>query len=119
IDSLSETGLEQIQVTSFVNPKAVPSMADAEEVARGFTRKPGVRYTGLWLNDKGLERAIATQKLDIRGSLSFTASEKFLLRNQKRTLEENLNAARGIADMFKHYGVTVDRASIMAAFGCN
>jgi len=119
IDSLSETGLEQIQVTSFVNPKAVPTMADAEEVVRGFKRKPGVRYTGLWLNDKGLERAIATQKLDIRGSLSFTASEKFLLRNQKRTMQENLQAARTIADMFQRYDVTVDRMSIMAAFGCN
>lgn len=119
IDSLSETGLEQIQVTSFVNPKAVPTMADAEEVVRGFTRKPGVRYTALWLNDKGLERAIATGKLDIRGSLSLTASEKFLLRNQKRTLEQNLEAARSIIGMFKHYNVTVDRASIMAAFGCN
>lgn len=119
IDSLSETGLEQIQITSFVNPKAVPTMADAEQVVNGFTRKPGVRYTALWLNDKGLERAIATGKLDIRGSLSLTASEKFLLRNQKRTLQQNLEAARAIADMFKHYNVTVDRASIMAAFGCN
>lgn len=119
IDSLSETGLEQVQVTSFVNPKAVPSMADAEQVVSGFTRKPGVRYTGLWLNDRGLERAIATQKLDIRGSLSLTASEKFLQRNQKRTLQQNLDAARLMADMFKHYDVVVDRASIMAAFGCN
>jgi hydroxymethylglutaryl-CoA lyase len=119
IDSLSETGLEQIQVTSFVNPKAVPTMADADEVVQGFTRKPGVRYTALWLNDKGLERAIATAKLDIRGSLSLTASEKFLLRNQKRTLQQNLEAASAIIDMFKHYNVTVDRASIMAAFGCN
>lgn len=119
VDSLSETGLEQIQVTSFVNVKAVPNMADAEEVVRGFTRKPGVRYTGLWLNDKGLERAIATQKLDIRGSLSFTASEKFLLRNQRRTLAQNLEAARGMIAMFKHYEVEINRASIMAAFGCN
>lgn len=119
IDSLSRTGLEQIQVTSFVNPKAVPTMADAEEVVQGFTRKPGVRYTALWLNDKGLERAIATGKLDVRGSLSLTASETFLLRNQKRTLQQNLEAARSIIGMFKHYNVTVDRASIMAAFGCN
>ena len=119
IDSLSQTGLEQIQVTSFVNPQAVPTMADADEVARGFTRKPGVRYTGLWLNDKGLERAIATGKLDIRGSLSLTASEKFLLRNQKRTLAQNVEAVRSIIGMFKHYNITVNRASIMAAFGCN
>lgn len=119
VDSLSETGLEQIQVTSFVNVKAVPAMADAEEVVKGFTRKPGVRYTGLWLNDKGLERAIATQKLDIRGSLSLTASEKFLLRNQKRTLAQNVEAVRGMIQMFKHYQVPINRASIMAAFGCN
>jgi hydroxymethylglutaryl-CoA lyase len=119
IDSLSETGLEQIQVTSFVNPQAVPTMADAEEVAKGFTRKPGVRYTGLWLNDKGLERAIATQKLDIKGSLSLTASEKFLLRNQRRTLAQNVEAVRSIIGMFKHYNVPVNRGSIMAAFGCN
>jgi hydroxymethylglutaryl-CoA lyase len=119
IDSLSETGLEQIQVTSFVNSKAVPAMADAEEVVKGFTRKPGVRYTGLWLNDKGLERAIATGKLDIRGSLSLTASEKFLLRNQKRTLEQNVEAVRTIIGMFRHYNIPINRASIMAAFGCN
>ena len=119
IDSLSETGLEQIQVTSFVNAKAVPSMADAEDVVKGFTRKPGVRYTGLWLNDKGLERAIATQKLDIRGSLSLTASEKFLLRNQRRTLAQNIDAVRAMIQMFKHYNVEINRASIMAAFGCN
>ena len=119
IDSLSETGLEQIQVTSFVNPNAVPTMADAEDVARGFKRKPGVRYTGLWLNDKGLERAIATQKLDIKGSLSLTASEKFLLRNQRRTLAENVEAVRSIIGMFKHYNVPINRGSVMAAFGCN
>lgn len=119
IDSLSETGLEQIQVTSFVNPNAVPTMADAEEVARGFKRKEGVRYTGLWLNDKGLERAIATQKLDIKGSLSLTASEKFLLRNQRRTLAQNVEAVRTIISMFKHYNVPINRGSVMAAFGCN
>ena len=119
IDSLSETGLEQIQVTSFVSPAAVPQMADAPEIVAGFKRKPGVRYTGLWLNDKGLERAIATQKLDIRGSLSLTASEKFLLRNQKRTLVQNVEAVRSMIGMFNHYKVPINRASIMAVFGCN
>jgi hydroxymethylglutaryl-CoA lyase len=119
IDSLSNTGLQQIQVVSFVNPKAVPGMADAEEVVKRFARKPGIRYTGLWLNDKGLERAIATERLDIRGSLSLTASEKFLLRNQKRTLAENLKAQESIIAMYRHYQVSVDRAGIMAAFGCN
>lgn len=119
IDALSGTGLNHIQTVSFVNPKRVPGWADAEEVVTGFTPKPGVRYTGLWLNDKGLERAIATGKLHIRGSISLTASEKFLLRNQRRTLLENVEAQRGMIQLFTKHKVTVERAAIMAAFGCN
>src|SRR5271165_7399304 len=84
IDSLSKTGLRQIQVASFVPPQNVPGWADAEEVVQGFARAPGVRYTALWLNDKGLERALATGRLDLAGTVSLTVSEKFLLRNQKR-----------------------------------
>jgi hydroxymethylglutaryl-CoA lyase len=119
IDALSETGLKQIQVVSFVSPKAVPQMADAEEVVAGFRKKPGVRYTALWLNDKGLARALATKRLDIKGSLSLTASEKFLKRNQNRTLAENSTAQHGIIGMYKEHGVAVEHGSVMAAFGCN
>ena len=119
IDSLSKTGLKQIQVVSFVNPKAVPGMADAEEVVKGFQRAPGVCYTGLWLNEKGLQRAISSGKLDVSGSISLTASERFLQRNQNRTLAENLKAQDATIAMFKQNNISVERASIMAAFGCN
>lgn len=54
IEALSETGLTHMQVVSFVNPKKVPGMADADDVVRGFRPKPGIHYTGLWLNEKGL-----------------------------------------------------------------
>lgn len=119
IDALSKTGLKQIQVCSFVNPKNVPGMADAEEVVKGFTRHPGVRYTALWLNDKGLQRALTTGKLDVRGSISLTASETFLKRNQNRTLKENIEAQHATLKMYKERGVPVERGSIMSAFGCN
>ena len=119
IDALSATGLQQIQVASYVNPKAVPGMADADDIVKGFERRQGVRYTALWLNDKGLQRAIASGRLDIRGSISLTASEKFLLRNQNRTLAENLAAQHGTIAMYKAHGIEVDRAGIMASFGCN
>ena len=119
VDSLSKTGLKQIQVASFVNPKAVPGMADADDIVKGFTRAPGVRYTALWLNEKGLQRAIASGKLDVRGSISLTASERFLQRNQNRTLAENLKAQDQSVATFKAHDIAVDRASIMAAFGCN
>ena len=119
IDALSKTGLRQIQVCSFVPPKNVPGMADADEVVKGFTRQPGVRYTALWLNEKGLHRALASDKLDVKGSISLTASETFLKRNQNRTMAENIEAQRRIIGMYKENCVPVERASIMAAFGCN
>jgi len=119
IDSLSKTGVKHIQVVSFVPAKNVPGMADAEEVVRGFTPAPGVSYTGLWLNNKGLERALAIGKLDVKGSLSLTASENFLLRNQKRTFEENIEAQHGIIAMYQQHNIPIERASLMAAFGCN
>ena len=82
IDALSETGLNHIQVASFVNPKRVPGWADADQVVAGFNRRPGVEYTALWLNLQGFERALGTNRLDIKGSFSLTASEAFLQRNQ-------------------------------------
>ena len=119
IDALSATGLRQIQVASFVNPKNVPGWADADEVVARFERKPGIRYTALWLNAKGFERALATKRLDVQGSISLTASETFLKRNQNRDFAQNLAAQREIIALYKRHGVKVDRASIMAAFGCN
>ena len=119
IDSLSETGLNRIQIVSFVNPKAVPGMADAEEVVEGFHKKPGISYVGLWLNDKGLKRAIDSGRLEVKGSVSLCASEPFLIRNQNRTMEENIPLQHKTMEMFKANDVSVVRGAVMAAFGCN
>ncbi len=119
IDALSGTGLTQMQIVSFVNPKAVPGMADAEEIVKGINIKPGIEYTGLWLNDKGFERAIAAGRLAIKGSIALCTSAKFLKRNQNRTPEQQIAATHGIIDMYKEKGVEVERGTIMAAFGCN
>src|SRR6266481_1488973 len=59
IDALSLTGVRRIQVASLVNPKLVPSWADADAVIAGFTPAPGVAYTALWFNKAGLDRALA------------------------------------------------------------
>lgn len=119
IDSLSQTGLNRIQIVSFVNPKAVPNMADAEDVVAGFDKKPGVSYVGLWLNDKGLKRAIESQRLEVKGSISLCASEPFLMRNQNRTFAEQIPAQHETMRMYAENGVDVKRAAVMAAFGCN
>lgn len=118
IDSLSGTGLKEIQVVSFVPGKNVPGMADADEVVAGMRRAPGVSYTGMWLNEKGLQRALASG-VDVKAGLMLTASEAFLKRNQNRTMDENIAAVRRMADVYADLGVFVNRVSIAAAFGCN
>ena len=66
IDRLASAGLSVIEATSFVSPKWVPQLADAEDVLAGISRRPGVRYTALTPNIKGLERALAA------GAVSYT-----------------------------------------------
>jgi len=121
IDALSETGLNHIQVASFVNPNRVPGWADADEVVQRYRRKPGVHYTALWLNIKGLQRALEyrDRRLDIEGSFSLTASPTFLAKNQQRSMEDNIQQAHETIKLYKHHDVKLKRASIMAAFGCN
>ena len=119
VDALSETGLKNIQVISFVNPKAVPQVADAEEVAKRFKRKPGVVYTSVYMNVKGFERALNTGKLDMEGHIYLTASETFSKRNTNRTLEEELLAQRQVIQLHKVKGIPITGGSILTAFGCN
>ena len=120
IDALSHTGLKQIQVVSFVPPQNVPGMADASELVAGFTPNPDVDYVALWLNERGLQRALGhDDKLLIFGSIGLTCSAPFLARNQRRTMEENIEAQRSIMKMYRANGVAVKRGSLMAAFGCN
>jgi hydroxymethylglutaryl-CoA lyase len=119
IDALADTGIRHMQIVSFVSPTRVPGMADAEEVVRGITPKSGVKYTGLWLNEKGLERAIATGRLTIEGKISLAASERFQKRNQNKTIAEQIDYNHRVIDMYREHGIPVTRASVMAAFGCN
>ncbi len=119
IDALAHTGLDHIQIVSFVNPKAVPGMADAEHVVAGVAPAPGVAYTALWLNDKGFERAVATGRLEIKGTIVLCASDPFLMRNQHRTPEQQLADQRAMVATYKARGIAIERGGIMAAFGCN
>ena len=120
IDALSQTGINRIQIVSFVNSKNVPGMADAEDVVCGITPRPGVAYTALWLNEKGFQRALKfSDRLTNTGTIQLSASEKFSIRNQNRTAAQQLAGQHAIVDMYKASGVPVERGSIMAAFGCN
>jgi hydroxymethylglutaryl-CoA lyase len=119
IDALSGTGLDHIQIVSFVNPKAVPGMADAEAVVKGITPKDGVAYAGLWFNEKGFERALATQRIEVTGSIFLSASEPFLKRNNNRTNEQVEAEAHRMIELYQAHNVPVEKCGVMAAFGCN
>lgn len=120
IDALSQTGLDHIQIVSFVNPKLVPGMADADEVVNGIKSRPGVGYTALWLNEKGFERALThDNRLALIGTIQLCTSEKFLKCNQNRTMEQQLAGQHAVVALYKANGVAVERGSVMAAFGCN
>lgn len=119
IDALSDTGLRHIQIVSFVSPTRVPGMADAEQVVAGITPRPGVHYTGLWLNEKGFERAKATGRLSLEGRMSLAASEAFQKRNQNTSFEQQIEYNHRVISMYREHGIPVTRATVMAAFGCN
>src|SRR5205823_8685446 len=89
VDLLSAAGLPRIEVTSFVNPKAVPQLRDAEQVMARITRRPGTRYAALVPNEKGAVRAIDAGVDAIHTVLS--ASESHNLANVNMTIAESLD----------------------------
>jgi len=120
INALSETGLKNIQACSFVNPRLVPGWADAEAVVEGFTPTKGIKYTGLYFNGNGLDRAMKYHgKLTLSGSISLTASEGFTKKNLNRSHAENVAAMKRQASLHLDNKINVTRIGVMAAFGCN
>lgn len=119
IDALSNTGLREIEVASFVSPKRVPNMADAEQVVAGLSMTAGVDYTCLYFNEQGFRRAEATGRLKMGGTIMLCASRAFLSRNQNRTPEEQVAEQRANIERHKAHGIPIDTAGISAAFGCN
>lgn len=88
IDALSETGLAEIEVSSFVSPKWIPQLADAEEVFARIQRAPGVTYLALVPNEQGLDRAMRARANKV--AVFAAASETFSRRNTNASIAETL-----------------------------
>jgi len=115
VDRLSEAGLPQIEVTSFVHPRVVPQLRDAEAVMAGITRRPGTSYSALVPNDKGAVRAIDAGADELRTVIS--ASESHNLANVNMTVEESLGKLAAVAEVAVRARVPVV-AGISTSFGC-
>jgi hydroxymethylglutaryl-CoA lyase len=105
VNALSRTGVTEIEAGSFVSPKAVPQLADSDEVFRKIERMPGVVYSALVPNERGLERArtVAAQKIAV-----FTAaSETFTQRNIHATVRESIERFKPVVSGAKRDGIAV------------
>ena len=119
IEALARTGLAQIQAVSFVSPRRVPGMADADDVVAALSPRSGVTYTALWLNEPGLDRALRAPSISVHGRIGLCASSAFLLRNQNTTPEEALVAQRRMVATLLERNVAPEHGVVQAAFGCN
>jgi isopropylmalate/homocitrate/citramalate synthase len=115
IERLTAAGLPVIEVTSFVSPKAVPQLADAEEVMRRIARRPGTRYLALVPNERGLERALAAGCDAI--ALFTAASEAFSQANVHASIEETFQRFRPVAERARAAGLWI-RGYVSTAFHC-
>jgi len=116
IDRAIAAGSRRIEATSFVNPRAVPQMADAEEVCAGLPQRDDVTYIGLVMNRRGADRAIATGRIDQLGAVA-VATDRFAMANQGQTSDGSVEACRTIIAAAKAAGLT-GQATIAASFGC-
>lgn len=115
IDALAETGLPVVEITSFVSPKWIPQLADNAEVARRVTRRPGVRFSALVPNRRGLDDAIAAGMREVAVFLS--ASETHNKKNVNKTIAETLTAFDDVIGPARAAGLAV-RAYVSTVFGC-
>jgi len=115
IERLAQTGLRRIEAVSFVHPRAVPQMANAEEVMASLRRQPGVTYIGLVPNLKGAQRAVAAGVDELATVVS--ASQSHNRANLNATIEETMDQIAQIAALAREAGLPWT-GYISTAFGC-
>ncbi len=112
---LVAAGLRRVEAVSFAHPKVVPAMADAEDVMAAVPRSPGVRYAGLVLNRRGLDRALATGVDEV--NVVVGVSDTFSRRNQNMGTEEAMAAAADVVAGARAAGLFTT-VTFATSFGC-
>jgi hydroxymethylglutaryl-CoA lyase len=115
INLLSQSGLQTIEATSFVSPKWIPQLADAEEVFKGIDKKPGVAYPVLVPNEQGMQRALAAGAREV--SIFTAASETFNQKNINCSIAESIERFKPVMAMAAEQKIRV-RGYISTVIGC-
>ena len=117
IDLLAGTGLDRIEVTSFVRPDVIPQLADASEVLAGVDRPEGVSFSVLIPNMRGLERALVQRDRFDEANFFLSASESHNMKNVNRSIEESLAGLEQVIDRAAGEGLRCEGV-ISTSFGC-
>ena len=115
IERLAGCGYREVEATSFVSPKWIPQLADAESVMAGLTRREGVRYPVLVPNALGLDRAVAAGAQDI--AVFTAASSAFTQKNINCDVDESLQRIAGVMQAARDHGLGV-RGYVSTVLGC-
>lgn len=115
VEHLLAAGLHQIEAVSFVSPKLVPQMADAEAVMERVPRRQDLRYVGLALNERGAQRALAAGVDEV--NMVVAVSDAFSKANQGVDARGGVARARDVAELVHDHGVDYS-VTISTAFGC-
>lgn len=115
VDALSQTGVGRIEAVSFVHPRAIPQMADADDVWAGMVRNPAIRYSALVPNLRGAQRALDRGCLEIE--IVVSASDTHNKANVNRTTAESLDEISQVIDLAHERGATC-HVTVSTAWGC-
>lgn len=115
LDALGRTGVRRIEAVSFVSPRAIPQMADADEVWDSVDKVDGVRYSALVPNSRGAQRALAAGFTEVEVVVS--ASDTHNRRNVNRSTEESLDDIAGMVEELHRHGATAE-VVVSTSFGC-
>jgi isopropylmalate/homocitrate/citramalate synthase len=115
VDRLSAAGLPNVEAVSFVHPERVPAMAGAEEVMAAIERRPGTVYSGLVLNERGYDRALAAGVDEVH--YAFACTDEFGMRNQNQTTEQGLEVAQTLVRRARADGKPI-QVGLIVTFGC-
>jgi isopropylmalate/homocitrate/citramalate synthase len=114
-EQLLAAGVRAVEAASFVNPKLVPQMAGAEEVVAGIHRREGAVLSGLALNERGFDRALAAGVDEIH--YAFPVTDTFARRNQNTTVADGIATSRRLVQRARQEGVPIT-VTLIVAFGC-
>ncbi len=117
IDMLAASGLNRLEITSFVRPDVIPQLADAEEVLKRIEQPEGVAYSILVPNEKGLERALVHRDRFDEVNLFLSASETHNCKNVNRSIAESLEGLERTIARAREEGIRCEGV-ISVSFGC-